>query len=99
MASGDFLRSSFSGNCDGSLYHLFLTIYELSAFFDFIFLKPANYDILILIMSMDEGLGSQLVEENRNRGEDIVAGRNAVREALRSVRAVDSIYICLLYTS
>lgn len=32
-------------------------------------------------------------EENNQRGEDIIAGRNAVNEALRSGRTIDSLYI------
>ncbi len=32
-------------------------------------------------------------EENNQRGDDIIAGRNAVNEALRSGRTIDSLYI------
>lgn len=33
------------------------------------------------------------VKEERTRGEDIIAGRNAVSEALRAGRTIDSLYV------
>ena len=32
-------------------------------------------------------------EEQSRRGEDVIAGRNAVTEALRSGRPIDSLYV------
>lgn len=34
-----------------------------------------------------------MIEETKTRGEDIIAGRNAVQEALRSGRTIDSLYV------